>query len=265
MKCEKDCPSNAIDISQGTINDTCIHCGHCIAICPENAVTDKRGKTIPLEQPTITSHDFKNLSSNLRSCRSYLKKEVDTKTIRALIENIKYYPSASNARPVKITVVNTPEKVQRLNDLTTESLIKMLSTVTGPILNPILKIVAPKLNIEGLARYKEKFIENQKTNSSQVCHHAPVVLLFHAPASKMGMAKEDAYIWATYTSLYAKTMGLGTCFIGFITMAMGRNKRMRQEFKIPETHQVHAALTLGYPKMKYHNETMRLEPRVNWI
>ena len=38
LKCVKDCPSDAIDIEQGTINNACIHCGHCVAICPESTV-----------------------------------------------------------------------------------------------------------------------------------------------------------------------------------------------------------------------------------
>ena len=43
----------------------------------------------------------------------------------------------------------------------------------------------------------------------------------------------DAYIWSTYTSIYANTLGLGTCFNGFITNAMDRSKSMRKEFGIP--------------------------------
>ena len=38
MKCVNDCPSSAIDIEQGIINNSCIHCGHCVAICPESTI-----------------------------------------------------------------------------------------------------------------------------------------------------------------------------------------------------------------------------------
>jgi nitroreductase/NAD-dependent dihydropyrimidine dehydrogenase PreA subunit len=265
LKCVNDCPSKAITIETGKIDNSCIHCGHCVAICPEQAVEPDLGAIRPLEQMTVSASDFQQLSAGLRSCRSYLKKSVPEETIRALIENIKHYPSASNARPVQITVVQTPGNVQKLNDQATGSLIKTLKLVTNPFLKPIIKVVLPSLNIEGLSKYKNQFIERQKTNSSQVCHQAPAVMLFHGPASKLGMAKTDADIWATYTSIYANTLGLGSCFIGFIVKAMERNKGMRKEFNIPEGHEVYASLTLGYPKNKYINETSREEPEFTII
>ncbi|NQU54416.1 MAG: nitroreductase family protein [Bacteroidetes bacterium] len=260
LKCVKDCPSNAIDIENGTINNTCIHCGHCVAICPEDAVSPDLGTIKSLEESTITSDGFRNLSAGIRSCRSYFKKPVSEETIQALIENMKHYPSASNTRPVQITVVQTAENVQKLNDQTTNSLIKTLKLVTNPAIRPIVKILAPSLKVDSLKKYKDQFIERQESNTSQVCHHAPVVMLFHGPASKLGMAKTDADIWATYTSIYANTMGLGTCFIGFIVKAMENNKTMRKDFNIPAGNQVYATLTLGYPKNKYCNETSRAEP-----
>ena len=98
-----------------------------------------------------------------------------------------------------------------------------------------------------------------------VCHHAPLVMLFHGPISKFGMSEADAYIWATNTTIYAKTLGLGSCFIGFIVKAMGRNKILKKEMNIPVGHKVYAALVLGYPKVIYKNETSRERPEVNFV
>lgn len=260
LKCEKDCPSGAINIATGEINETCIHCGHCVAICPEQAVKPDVGQITSLKDFNINSEDFEQLAANLRSCRNYTDKAVSDETIQKLLENMKHYPSASNARPIHITVVKTPEKVQQLNDDTTNSLIKSLSKISGPLVKPILKLVAPSINIEGLSKYKTKLIEQQSTDTSQVCRHAPVVMLFHGIKTKFGMADTDAQIWATYTSIYAKTMGLGSCFIGFIVKAMEQNKNMKKDYSIPDNHQVFAALILGYPKVKYLNETSREKP-----
>ena len=265
LKCVKDCPSNAIDIEKGDINESCIHCGHCVAVCPEKAVMPDFGTITPLKETNITPPDFEQLSAGLRSCRSYLDKPLSDDIILKLIENVKHYPSASNARPVQITVIRTAEKVQEINDKTTNSLIKTLKFITSPILKPILKTLAPSLKIDGLAKYKTQFIKRKKTNTSQICHHAPVVMLFHGPTSKFGMANTDAQIWATYTSLLANTMGLGSCFIGFIIKAMERDKNLRNDFGIPKGHQVYASLTLGYPKVKYINETSREKPEYSMI
>ncbi len=262
MKCVNDCPSNSIDIKTGNIASTCIHCGHCVAICPESTIFPDTGSIHPLKSLTISPDDFKTLSAGLRSCRNYQKKEVPVDVLMALVENSKHYPSASNKRPLEITIVNTPGNVQKLNDYTYILLTKTLNLAITPLLSPFIRAFVPSINISELKQYKKRLLKKEKTNRSIICHNAPAVLLFHGPVSKYSMEEADANIWATYTSLYAKTMGLGTCFIGFIVKAFERNKKMRQEFNLPQNHTVHAALTIGYPKIEYTNETSREKPPV---
>ena len=57
-------------------------------------------------------HRLQHLSANIRTCRSYHKKEVDKETLNMLIDNMKHYPSASNARPIEIITIQTPERIQ---------------------------------------------------------------------------------------------------------------------------------------------------------
>ena len=265
MKCVHDCPSDAIDIEKGTINDTCIHCGHCVAICPESTVFPDEGDIQKLQAPTVSPGDFEKLSAGIRTCRSYKDREVDEETLNLLVENMKHYPSASNARPLEIIIVRSKEQVQKVNDQTAQQLIKAIGMITSPIIMPILQLLAPKLNLPRLNAYKKQFIARQSPGSSQVCHHAPAVVLFHAPATKYGMAEADANIWATYTSIFANTLGLGSCFNGFIVTAMKRSKAMRSEFGIPVSHRVYASLLIGHPKVKYSNEAGRAKPGVELI
>jgi len=265
MKCVKDCPSSAIDIASGVIANTCIHCGHCVAICPVSTISPDFGKIRALEPLTVSPLDFQSLSAGLRSIRYYLKREVPEEHIQMLVENMKHYSSASNARPLRITVVRTPEKIQLLNDLTADTLLKTLKLVTSPLLMPVLSLVAPSINLRGLKKYKDSFIRKRLTNSSMVCHHAPLAMLFHGPVSKFDMSEADAYIWATHTTLLAKTLGLGSCFIGFIVKAMERNKALKREMGIPLNHKVYAALVLGYPKVYYKNETSRVRPGMEFV
>ncbi len=265
MKCVKDCPSSAIEIATGVIADSCIHCGHCVAICPESTISPDSGEIRALKPLTVEPSDFQNLTAGLRSIRYYLKREVPEEHIQMLIENMRHYSSASNARPLRITVVRTPEKIQLLNDLTADTLLKTLSLVTSPIIRPVLSLVAPSINLAGLTKYKESFIRKRLTNSSMVCHHAPLAMLFHGPVSKFDMSEADAYIWATHTTLLAKTLGLGSCFIGFIVKAMERNKTLKKEMGIPINHKVYAALVLGYPKVNYKSETSRSKPGLDFV
>jgi ferredoxin/nitroreductase len=262
LKCVKDCPARAITIETGEIADTCIHCGHCVAICPEMAVSPDFGDIFPLRPHPVTSDNFRNLTAGIRTCRSYQAKDIPDEVLLELVENMKHYPSASNARPIRITIVRSGEKVKLLNDLTAESLIRMFSFVTSPVISSLIKLFVPSLNIKGLKRYKNSFIEQKKNNDSLICHHAPAVILFHGPVSKIGMHEADANIWATYTLIYANTIGLGTCFNGFIVKAMGKGSKQNSKFGIPANHQVYASLLVGYPKVKYRNESSRKSPEV---
>ncbi len=265
MKCVNDCPAQAIDIQSGTIDSNCIHCGHCVAICPESTITPDVGDIYPLKKSKISAGDYQDFSAGLRSTRKYMKKEIPQETLDLLLDNMKHYASASNSRPLKITIVRSPEKIQILNDLTLDAIIKPLKMIVSPWIRPFVRLFAPKMNISNLANHKDSFIERRKTNSSIVCHNAPVVLLFHGRIAKYGMLEADANIWATNTTNHAKTLGLGSCFIGFIVKAAERSKALRSEMQIPKDHKIYAALILGYPKVNYQNETSRQSPAVKYI
>lgn len=123
----------------------------------------------------------------------------------------------------------------------------------------------PSINIGKIKRYKASFIKQKKVNDSLICHGAPAVLLFHGEVSKTGMTEADANIWATYTSIYSNTMGLGTCFNGFIVKAMEKSSKLNPQFKIPVNHRVCASLLIGYPKVRYRNEVSRPSPIVAFL
>ena len=265
LKCVRDCPADAITIETGLIAETCIHCGHCVAICPEMAVSPDFGEIHPLVDHAVTARDFRNLTAGIRSCRSYLPKEVPDEVLNQLVGNISNCPSASNARPLHLTIVRIPEKVRQLNDDTEKSLIRMFSFITSPLVRPFLRLFEPSLDLKKLRRYKDSFIAKRKAGSSFICHHAPAVILFHGPVTKTGMHEADANIWATYTSIYANTMGLGTCFNGFIVKAMGKNSKQNSKYGIPAGHCVYASLLVGYPKVRYRNESSRKGPQVQLI
>jgi hypothetical protein len=44
--------------------------------------------------------------------------------------------------------------------------------------------------------------------------------------------------------------------------AMGKKSKMNAQFKVPKDHKVYASLLVGYPKVKYRNETSRQSPVV---
>lgn len=262
LKCEKDCPADAITIATVEIADTCIQCGHCVAICPEMAVRPDFGDVFMLQPHQVTPKDFRNLTAGIRSCRSYLPKDLPDAVLLQLTENMRHYPSASNARPLQITIVRSKEKVKLLNDMTEEKLIKLFGMVSSPWISPVLRLFVPSFNVKKIRKYLDSFVRRKEAGESQICYNAPAVILFHGEVSKTGMLEADANIWAANTSVYANTLGLATCFNGFIVKAMTKKSKLNPRFNVPVNHKVYAALLVGYPKVKYRNEASRQSPVV---
>ncbi|MCE1199739.1 MAG: nitroreductase family protein [Marinilabiliales bacterium] len=264
LKCVKDCPVRAITIETGAISDNCIHCGHCIAICDIQAVSPVGGEVKALSGELPDTQQLIRLSAGVRSCRNYKQVAVPDELLQQLAEQIQHYPSASNARPLQVTFVRDPQRVSQLNDETVHRLVRMISLVTSPLLLPFFKIFSPGMNFGKLRSYKKSFLKLQQKNGSVICHHAPVVMLFHGPLVSSGMLEADANIWATYTTLLAHTLGLGSCFNGFIVKSFARKNKANEQFGIPADHRVYAALLLGYPAVRYKNEVSREAPMTLW-
>jgi hypothetical protein len=69
--------------------------------------------------------------------------------------------------------------------------------------------------------------------------------------------------------LLAQSIGLGTCWNGYLTKAASGFKvksftAFRNFLEIPDHHDVYAAATVGYPAIKLHSVPHR-EVSVRWI
>ena len=68
---------------------------------------------------------------------------------------------------------------------------------------------------------------------------------------------EDCSYAAYHLVLASETLGLGTCFIGYITAAAGRHRAVREAVELPAGHQVYSTVAIGYSAEKF----VRLVPR----
>jgi len=66
------------------------------------------------------------------------------------------------------------------------------------------------------------------------------------------------------TFLMAHTLGLGCCFSGFLVNAANRDRKIKKWLSIPDEHRCYAAMTLGYPQVKYRRLIRREPPEATW-
>jgi len=117
-QCINDCPTGNFTVEKDKqniiFNDTnCILCGHCIAVCPEDAILYENMQDTSLEferdqdpDALINYKGIHQLLRGIRSIRQYQPKSVPKEFIQKIIDTIRYAPTGANMRTLKCLVVS---------------------------------------------------------------------------------------------------------------------------------------------------------------
>ena len=110
-------------------------------------------------------------------------------------------------------------------------------------------------------------IKNRRNNNElagMIFRNAPVVIVIHGLRTNL-LAIANCAIAARNMEIMAKTMGLGTCLVGFLSVAAHFAKEIGKVLGIPDNHNIFSAIMVGYPKHEYKKTTPRRERKVRWI
>jgi nitroreductase len=106
--------------------------------------------------------------------------------------------------------------------------------------------------------------QNAHSGRDFILHNAPVLILIHAP-KRTAFASDNCNIAATTIINYAHALGLGTCYVGFITMVLQYSPKLRKKLGVPENRRIYASLVMGYPAYRYANTVSKKNPEVQWL
>ena len=110
--CKNDCPVNNIIIENKKSvikNQDCLMCGHCVAICPKEAITLTGFDEPPIEltnKPILDQDELLMAIKSRRSIRKFKDKEVSSEIVNQIIEAGRYTPSAKNSQDVSYIVLD---------------------------------------------------------------------------------------------------------------------------------------------------------------
>ncbi|MEJ2279925.1 MAG: nitroreductase family protein, partial [Candidatus Lokiarchaeota archaeon] len=114
---------------------TCIHCGHCISACPQEAILFKGfGEEPYIFQGIDDLADYipyeklYNFLRANRSVRRYKKRLVPTELINNVIAVMEYAPTGANIRAEKFAVVSNIELLKALSEAVMEELLRNQAT-----------------------------------------------------------------------------------------------------------------------------------------
>lgn len=247
--CIEECPFYLLKADSDGIPEmipgaesVCLKCGHCLAVCPNGAVTfegisPESCEPVPKEK-SISEETISQLIKTRRSIRVYRNRPVSREVIERLMNTVQYAPTAKNLQPVQWILVDDKEKIHHMAGLTIEWLRK---------LNMVPDIIAAWENGHDI-----------------ILRGAPMLAIAHAAKKSINPAA-DCAIACTTLELIANSMGLGGCWAGYFMRGANNFEPLKQYLKVPEGHNVYAALMLGYPKFRYHRIPPRQVPKFRWL
>jgi len=160
--------------------------------------------------------DFKSLVVTRQSDRSYHDRPIENEKLMQILECARLSPSACNAQPWHIIVVNDPEIKNKIADATSEKILGMNHfTKQAPV---HLVIVEEGANL------------TSNFGSWVKRKHFPLI---------------DIGIIAAHICLSASAVGLGSCMIGWFDEG-----KVKNILGVPASKRVQLIVTLGYPASK---------------
>jgi len=237
--CIKECRFFLLDDTENKVlfedlDNMCMLCGHCIAVCPQDSIIyeDFGDEVFTFEgiENLDTIVPFDNLYKFLRahcSIRHYKKKEVPTETLKKVVDLMQYAPTGSNLRFEKYAVVSDQEKLKSISDMVIDTVVNTLGM---------------------RAQYEESFEARKKVYENQLFHDAPHVI-FVSSMLDMPLADHNIGIIITYGRLAAQSLGLGTCWDGFVQIASQHNRKIMKLIGIRGNRI--GAFTIGYPNINF--------------
>ena len=248
-KCAWDCFPGAIGIADHTPylehEEKCIACGHCIAVCPKNAVYDDK---LDMNEcvPVGFSGDPENLLHSMqarRSCRHFKSQPVSREHLNMLLEAARACPTAKNLQGTRYI------SVTKSLDTLLDTAIKTLGTIG----NSLMKSAADSQE----CRRAKNFIRWAEMRESDpsfdpLFFHAPMVLLFVSQDDP-----RDAAAAASYAELMAAHVGLGCLYSGYFTACCDNSPEIRDFLCLSPAERVVRCLVLGYPDVHFFRTAPR--------
>ena len=274
MLCVRDCVAGVWQEEDGVPvavrPETCNRCSHCLSVCPQGAIVHDALDPSQIRRvlkKRINPDSYREIVISRRSVRQYKQRPVSSETIEDIINLARYSPTASNSQHVEYIVITDKELLEKISKKifgTGTGFYKKAGTAFG---RKMLKAVEKTHFGQTLERYMDSmdlFIEQATAGRDLVLHHAPALILIHAPG-RAGFACDNCNIAAANISNYAHALGLGTCYIGFLTLFLRFDRSLGKQLGIPQGRRVYVSLIMGYPAYAHSHTASRKKPKIKWI
>ena len=260
FKCIDECPVKIFGFSKEekkvvTIDNPesiCIKCGHCAAVCPEDAITlegftqedfiEKRKENEP------TAEDVEYVLRSRRSVRTYKNEAVPKEKLEKLLDTASAAPTGHNSRSVEWLVIYEQEKIEQYKKMVIDWMKYMEKEQPD---------TAALLDLKHI-------IEGYEAGFDGILRGAPHLVVAHAH-KHAPTASIDGATALAYLELAAPSLGLGTCWAGFFNIAASFWPPLKSELNLPKGHKNYGSVMVGVPKHEYKKIIKRQPGKISWI
>ena len=259
--CAAECPRRIITLPEdglpqiaASVESTCNACGHCVAVCPKGSLSNRNS---PLEKSPqivdsfkVTAEQVEQLLKGRRSARVFMNKPLPRETISRLIDVARYAPTGHNQQEVEWLVIDNKTELERVEEIGAEWLQWVIKNL-------------PKMAAE--SNMEEK-LARQKLHHDAFLRGAPVLIVTHAGKGTMTsiLGAIDSANALSFLDLAANSLGLATCWAGYVYIMANTFPPLQQALGLPEGRIALGSVMLGYNKHKYHRIPVRKDPGITW-
>ena len=268
-QCVEVCTKGVLEMLDGestphvTPEGVCSVCGHCVAVCPNNAISHEGMNAMdirPVGAVHVAPEDMRMFLASKRSVRRFADRPVERRVLEELIDLARLAPSAKNQQDRGFIVVTDREIIRAMDRAVVAAFAKLLRVLSKPVRKVLGATLPVVRHLDRNAKSLHGLIERSRAGQFPVFHDAPCVVLGYGAAANP-LSRDNCVIAQQYLSLYAQSMGLASCVIGYAT---SRPKALKPFVEVPAGQAIQTATIFGYPDVTFARTVARDAAKVSW-
>lgn len=210
----------------------CIECGHCNAVCPQEAVVG--GKVMVCDETS----DFFSMLLKKRTVRHFSKEhEISQNVLDKILLAGQTAPTDRNRESARIVLVK-----------------KELPVVYNKALDYLVNEVKKTGTINPL--YSSTM--RMESNREEILNNAEFLVILGGIESIL----TDAIIAAERMQLAAELLGVGTAYRGDMKNAINHSKELKEIIGLKKNESVLVGFAMGYPEFSYQRPIIKIKHKV---
>jgi nitroreductase/NAD-dependent dihydropyrimidine dehydrogenase PreA subunit len=254
------------------MEEYCIECGKCVAICPVNAIRLKSHQNeILIDVPAIEElpsfESLNKLFKTRRSRRQFKKKPVPRELIEKILDVAgRYSATGDNQENVYFTIVQDRQILKKLSNECTTQVKNLVEKYEDPQGKESLASVFDPSMMQKIKEVIPSFKRRLKRIESgeEVWRWDAEIIILHSPKESISLI-ENCTLAANQIMLAAETLGLGTCSLGYINTFLNQFRSISKIVKLPIKHSAGYTIAIGYPLAHYYRIPARKPLKATWL